>query len=87
MLVCARCAGIYSGVFVGALIGFLVTFVDLPLKFLIVSVIPLIIDVTLTTLGAYVYLQPLAYLTGLIFGIALYFFVINELEDFILNKN
>jgi len=85
MLVCARCAGIYFGAFITSIssLFFIVPFISK--KILMISILPLMMDVFLTTSGVYTYSQALSFMTGIIFGIVIYLFTILELEKFILN--
>ncbi|MCU0406550.1 MAG: DUF2085 domain-containing protein [Ignavibacteriaceae bacterium] len=55
MLVCARCAGIYAGALVSGLFSLLTLVRPISTKVLILSVIPLIIDVFFTFTGVYKY--------------------------------
>ena len=86
MLVCARCAGIYFGTLIAILAALLIQFPSIKIKILFISLMPLIIDVTLTTLGFYSHLKTIAFTTGLIFGSIVCLFLLNEIEDLFLNK-
>jgi uncharacterized membrane protein len=86
MLVCARCAGIYFGSFVSSIFSFFIVIPLLSKKLLVVSMLPMLIDVFLTSAGVYTYSQILSFITGFIFGIVIYLFTILEIEKFILNK-
>ena len=86
MLVCARCAGIYFGTFISAIFSLFITIPFVSKKILMVAILPLIIDVLLTSIGLYSYSQFLSLVTGMMFGIVIYLFTILELEKFILNR-
>ena len=86
MLVCARCAGIYSGAFIVGLAALLFQFAPIKIKTLIILLVPLIVDVTFTTIGIYFYSKTIAFTTGLIFGSIVSLFLLNEIEDLFLNK-
>jgi len=87
MLVCARCAGIYSGVLISIIFMFFRKMPKLNVKVFIVASVPLLIDVFLTNLNVYNYSQILAYATGLVFGGILCLFFLTELENLFLNKS
>lgn len=86
MLVCARCAGIYSGTFILGFLNFIVIQPSISRRALILSAIPLVIDVFFTFTGVYEYSQNLAFATGLAFGGIVYLLIISELENLFLNK-
>ena len=86
MLVCARCAGIYSGALIAGLTAILFQFAFIKIKTLLIFLLPLLVDVSFTTAGIYSYSKTLAFTTGLIFGIILSLFLLNEIEDLFLNK-
>ena len=86
MLVCSRCAGIYSGTFITAIFSLFIAIPFVSKKILMIAILPLITDVLLTSFGLYTYSQFLSFITGIIFGIVIYLFTILELEQFILNK-
>ncbi|MCU0364916.1 MAG: DUF2085 domain-containing protein [Ignavibacteriaceae bacterium] len=87
MLVCARCAGIYAGALVSGLFSLLTLVRPISTKVLILSVIPLVIDVFFTFTGVYNYSQSIAFASGLAFGGILYLLVIAELENLFSNKS
>ena len=86
MLVCARCAGIYSGALTAGLFTLLLIVPSISLKVFMLSLIPLVIDVFFTFTGVYGYSQSLAFATGLVFGGVMYLFLLNELENLFSNK-
>jgi uncharacterized membrane protein len=86
MLVCARCAGIYFGAFTAGLLSLFLIVPSISRKVLILSAIPLAIDVFLTFTGVYNYSQGLAFATGLVFGGIVYLLIMSELENLFSNK-
>lgn len=77
-MVCSRCAGIYAGVL---LFSFYMIFVKIKtnkeIKFLILSAVPLILDVIFYNIGIYNYSKTAAFTSGLFFGSAgIYYFYI-----------
>lgn len=86
MLVCARCAGIYSGAFIAGLSSLLIITPLINRKVLIISALPLVIDVLLTFTGVYTYSKSVAFVTGFTFGGAAYIVFITELENLFSNK-
>ena len=87
MFVCARCAGIYFGAFI---ISSLFLFRENPklnIKIFLLASIPLLADVIFTTTELYNYYQPIAFLTGLIFGSIICLFLIAEIKNFSFNKS
>jgi len=86
MLVCARCAGIYLGAFIAGFSSFLIITPLISRKVLILSALPLVIDVLFTFIGVYTYSKSVAFITGLTFGGAVYLVFISELENLFSNK-
>lgn len=82
-LVCARCAGIYSGMFFLSTVSLFYSFKKLPKLKIFISVAALmIIDVVSTSFGIYIYSKSIAFITGLLLGSVgfLYFyFGVNEI--------
>ena len=87
MLVCARCAGIYFGALITGLLFLFRSIPSLKIKVLIISSIPLLLDVCFTFLGVYKYSQTIAAITGLAFGGVVYLFLLSELENLFSNKS
>lgn len=67
-LVCSRCFGIYTGAIVSILLIILGLIKSAGTKFLLISVIPMILDIVLYSVGIYNYSQWIAFLTGLLLG-------------------
>jgi uncharacterized membrane protein len=86
MLVCARCAGIYSGALIAGVLSLFMIVPSISRKVFMLSLIPLVIDVFFTLTGAYVYSQSLAFTTGLAFGGIVYLLILSELENLFWNK-
>jgi len=86
MLVCARCAGIYFGALIAGLSALLFQFTSIKIKTLLILIVPLIVDVTFTTVGIYPYSKTLAFITGLVFGSIVSLFLLCEIENLFLNK-
>jgi len=86
MLVCSRCAGIYFGAFSTGLLSLLIIVPSISRRVLILSAMPLAIDLFFTFTGVYTYSQRIAFATGLVFGGVVYLFLLNELENLFSKK-
>lgn len=86
MLVCARCAGIYTGALIAALLSLLLIVPSISRRVLILSIMPIVIDVFLAFTGVYKYSQSQAFATGLAFGGIVYLVIATELENLFSNK-
>ncbi|MGB5289451.1 MAG: DUF2085 domain-containing protein, partial [Ignavibacteriaceae bacterium] len=86
MLVCARCAGIYFGVLIAVIAGLFIIRPVVSKRLLLISILPLLIDVLLISLGIYSYSKLMALVTGIISGSVIYFFIIAEIEKFSLKQ-
>lgn len=73
-LVCARCAGIYSGLFLGIVLSLCFT-TPLKLKFLVIASLLILFDVIFSTYEIYHYSKLLAFVTGLLFGVTLFLYI------------
>lgn len=86
-LVCARCSGIYFAVLITS---FITLFITKPLKiktsFLILLSIPMFLDVVLYNTGTYQYNKFTAYLTGLLFGSAVFLYILSGIENSFFQK-
>lgn len=81
-LVCARCAGIYSGAFSASLLNiFLSKPVSISRKILFIAAIPMLFDVIGTTAGLYIYSKTGAFLTGILFGVVSFLYFYNALLE------
>ena len=86
MMVCSRCAGIYFGAFTAGLLSLLLIVPSISRRVLILSAIPLGMDVLFVLTGVYTYSQGIAFATGLVLGGAVYLFLLNELENLFSKK-
>lgn len=86
MMVCSRCAGIYFGAFTAGLLSLLLIVPSISRRVLILSAIPLGMDVLFVLGGVYAYSQGIAFATGLVFGGVVYLLLLNELENLFSNK-
>lgn len=86
MLVCSRCTGIYFGALTAGLLSLLFVVPSISRRVLLLSTIPLAIDVLFVLTGIYTYSQGIAFTTGLVFGGAVYLFLLNELENLFSKK-
>lgn len=86
--VCARCTGIYSGVLLAALI---ILFLTKPLKIktnlLILFSLPMLTDVILVNIGAYNYNRLLSAFTGLLFGSAVFLYILEAIENLLFRNH
>jgi hypothetical protein len=55
-------------------------------KLLLISIIPLLIDVLLVSLGIYSYSKIISFITGMVFGSIIYLFILTEIEKLILEQ-
>lgn len=80
-MVCSRCAGIYLGVLISSILFlFMSVNINSGIKYLLISSIPLILDVILYHTGLYEYSKPVAFSTGLVFGSAGFYYFYIGLE-------
>lgn len=86
MIVCSRCAGIYFGAFTAGLLSLLLIVPSISRRVLILSAIPLGMDVLFVLARVYHYSQGIAFATGLVFGGAVYLFLLNELKNLFSKK-
>jgi len=86
MLVCSRCAGIYFGAFTAGLLSLFLIVPSISKRVLILSAIPLAMDVLFMLIGVYTYSQGSAFASGLVFGGVVYLFLLNELENLFSKK-
>lgn len=88
LLVCSRCFGIYAGMFFASV---LLLFYDIkkPLKpnLLIISAMPMLIDVLAAAAGIYTYNKISAFISGAVFGSIVFAYILNIIFDFFLNNN
>ena len=67
-LVCSRCSGIYFGALISSFILLFAKLKKVSTKVMLLSSVPMFIDVILHTLGVYTYSKPIALFTGLLLG-------------------
>ena len=89
MAVCSRCFGVYFGLLLGLLIYPLWRKIDdiepLPRKWLILSIIPMGIDVSLKTLDIWENTFATRFITGLILGVACATYIIPAVVEIFRN--
>jgi uncharacterized membrane protein len=91
MAVCARCFGIYSGFLLGTMFfplikGFSAPSLP-PAKAIIAVSVPMVIDAAGNFLGVWASSNPVRLATGVLWGIALPFYFIAGISDYILRQN
>lgn len=87
-MVCSRCAGIYAGVLLSAiLLLFIKINENANIKFLILSAVPLILDVIFYNFELYNYSKSAAFSTGLFFGSAGFYYFYIGLEKLFFEQN
>ncbi|MBI9072239.1 MAG: DUF2085 domain-containing protein [Melioribacteraceae bacterium] len=75
-MVCSRCAGIYSGVLLFSIILlFLCSKSGLSIYPLFIGLLPMLADVILTSLDIYEYSKTIAFITGLLSGSVVIFYI------------
>jgi uncharacterized membrane protein len=88
LLVCARCTGIYLGALGASITSlFIRKRIRLNINLLIASLIPLAADVFMSTAKIYNYSKATACVTGIIFGSVVFLFILEALENSILQKD
>lgn len=82
LLVCARCAGIYSGALITSLFSLILSFKNLPPnRALLFSVVPMLIDVIAYNAGLYEYSKIIAFSTGVLSGSVCFLYIMNAFEN------
>lgn len=87
--VCSRCAGIYSGAVISLVILLFIKIrKSISIKYLLISSIPILLDIIFYNIGIYPYSKLTAYITGILFGSTGFFYItagidkiIDELES------
>ena len=83
LFVCARCTGIYLGALLTSILSLLFfSKLKLGLKLLYVSVLPVMLDVLLSSIHVYVYSKYIAFLTGLFFGSVVFLYILESAENY-----
>jgi uncharacterized membrane protein len=83
ILVCSRCAGVYFGALISALAFFPLMQIEKENNILLIALLILCTDVLFVSIGIYDYSKSISFITGLMFGGAVYLYLINELEHFL----
>ena len=86
MLVCTRCAGIYSGALITATILLTVSSSYKSIKLFLFALLLMLLDVVFTNLYIYTYIKPVSFATGLFVGSTGYIIILNQLENFLLER-
>lgn len=85
-LLCSRCSGIYLGAFISSIAILLGLKKNISTKFLLLSLLPILLDIILYTLGIYNYSQYVALSTGLLLGSLGFIYIHNSIFEMIINK-
>ena len=82
LLVCARCTGIYLGaLFTAIIMLFNLSRIKLSLIPFIIFSAPLVIDAFAVRLHIYSYSKTVAFITGLLFGAIVLFYILDSIEN------
>ncbi len=86
-LVCARCTGIYMGVLISSLI-ILIPQITIKIKTwqLILFSLPMLADVIFYSIGLYQYNKIIAAITGILFGSAVFLYILGAIENSLYTK-
>ncbi len=86
--VCARCTGIYSGVFFTSFLILVISkFKQLDTKYLVISFLPMLVDVFSVNIGIYSYSKTIALITGLILGSSVFYYFYKVISSQFGKKN
>ncbi len=87
-LVCARCTGIYCSVLITS---FLILFINknfvFKTSYLIILSVPMLLDVILYSIGVYEYNKLVAFITGILFGSAVFIYILSGIENSFYQKS
>lgn len=86
LLVCARCTGIYAGCLLSSSLILFIRLRELPIKFLLISSLPIIIDVMFVQFGIMNYSKYSALISGFIFGSITFLYIWNGIEKMLTEK-
>lgn len=87
-LVCARCTGIYLGAWFSALIILILTKIkEFEVKYLIISLIPVVADVFFVKIGLYNYNKTTAFISGTILGSSVFYYFYKVISSQYSGKN
>jgi uncharacterized membrane protein len=82
--VCSRCAGIYSGAVISMVILLFIKIKkSVSIKYLLISAIPLLLDILFYNMGIYSYSTLIAYSTGILFGSTGFFYITAGIDKII----
>lgn len=87
IFVCSRCAGIYIGLLLASAISLFIILRIKTFNFLLLTVVLLLLDVTLSSYKIYSYSKVLASLTGFLFSSAIFLFFIDEMRNYQSSRN
>lgn len=85
-MTCSRCTGIYFGALISSIIILLGIIKKVDLKILLLSSIPMFVDVILYSIGIYNYSHFVALLTGLLLGSVGIIYIQNTIIELFTNK-
>ena len=87
LLVCSRCSGIYIGSLLSSAFLLFIPKIEISsIKYLFLSILPMIIDVVLYSIGFYTYSIEIAFFTGILFGIVGIAYIYNGLRFILIKK-
>ncbi len=87
LLVCARCTGIYSGALLISFVSlFFLKNLNIGIKLLYAALVPVLLDVILSTAKIYIYSKYLAFATGLFFGSVVFIYILAAVENNFIEK-
>ncbi|MBS4033751.1 MAG: DUF2085 domain-containing protein [Ignavibacterium sp.] len=83
LFVCSRCLGIYIGALVlsASLLFFKKKYFQLKLLPLIISIIPVFLDVMFVKISIYDYSHTISFITGLLFGSTVFVYILSVIEN------
>jgi uncharacterized membrane protein len=85
-LVCSRCFGIYLGLIIASILSIIKFSKKIKLKFLLVSVLPIISDIIFYQVGFYSYNKILSMITGIIFGTITFLFIFEVITESVMKE-
>jgi len=82
--VCARCTGIYTGAVLSiAMLVFIDLKKTIKINYLLAASLPILLDILLYNLNIYVYSKLIAFVSGILFGSAGFFYIAFGIDKFI----
>ena len=80
-LVCSRCSGIYVGSLISSFIMIFISSLRIQkISYLIIGLIPMLVDVILYSIGVYSYSKGIAFFSGFLFGMIGIIYIYNGLQ-------